>query len=540
MRKFGKYEKMRKNAILQTYITSLLCLVLCVTMFFGTSMAWFSDTAESTYNEMYVGTLEVELKHASFKNGELVLNDNKEMNAVEGDYKIFESGKKTETGIRWEPGYTAGEKFEVIEGEDNDLAFSYQMGINCDFVDTKNDNGEVTTSAAAKEKIAQAITVWNYLGDDAESIVELPKDFATMTAAGWEKVGTLYDVITNHLPVFEGEMNKEAVTATKKVGEETVDDPAKAYHLIALHMDENFDGAITKDAEGKITASVQGQTLNNITIKLVATQKPSEQDAFGGIYDAEANGSVVVRTNEELEAALNEGKSVYLVDGEYKMPSSGTTGIIKISGTKDAVLDMTMGAYLDNANVSIEGVTIKTGTGKANGNGSDYAALYTTNVTYTNCKFVGPMRVGRDGAKFINCTFTELGNDYVWTYGNDVTFVGCTFNTAGKAILIYSDGGSEISEVSVKNCVFNSTEGAKAGAIANQNCAAIEIHNYGNGVNLTTSGNTYDSNFSGEWRIKTYETGRTQIIVNGTEYTTIALDGKTMTIDANKNVTVNG
>lgn len=526
MKKFGKYEKMRKNAILQTYITSLLCLVLCVTMFFGTSMAWFSDTAESTLNQMYVGTLEIDLNHATFKNG--AIDTTKSTNgyvAVDGTHKILDES------IKWEPGYTAVEKFELIEK--GDLAFGYQLGIERTFAESGED---------VQIAIAKAITVWNYLGDDAEAIGTneenpLPEDFATMTASGWENVGTLYDVITKHLPVFEGGMAKDKVTVKD---DNNAPIPAKAYHLIALHMDENFDGFVKDSTNTPTETTVQGQTLNGLTIKLVATQKPSEQDAFGGIYDAEANGSVVVRTNEELEAALNEGKSVYLVDGEYKMPSSGTTGIIKISGTKDAVLDMTMGAYLDNANVSIEGVTIKTGTGKANGNGSDYAALYTTNVTYTNCKFVGPMRVGRDGAKFINCTFTELGNDYVWTYGNDVTFVGCTFNTAGKAILIYSDGGSEISEVSVKNCVFNSTEGAKAGAIANQNCAAIEIHNYGNGVNLTTSGNTYDSNFSGEWRIKTYETGRTQIIVNGTEYTTIALDGKTMTIDANKNVTVSG
>jgi hypothetical protein len=243
----------------------------------------------------------------------------------------------------------------------------------------------------------------------------------------------------------------------------------------------------------------------------------------------------------ELNDALTTGVgSVKLSAGEYKMPSNGTATDITISGSKATVIDVVDGAYLENANVVFDGVTIKTGTGKVNGNGSDYAALYSPNVTYKNCTFVGPMRVGRDGAKFINCTFTELGNDYVWTYGNDVTFENCTFNTDGKAILIYSDGGNEVSRVSVKGCKFVSTQGAKAGAIANQNCAAIEIHNYGNGVDLTTEGNTYDSNFSGEWRIKTYEAGRTQVFVNGTEYTTIAIDGKTMTIDANKNVTVNG
>ena len=247
-----------------------------------------------------------------------------------------------------------------------------------------------------------------------------------------------------------------------------------------------------------------------------------------------------VDSTEGLADALAQGGTINLAAGEYKMPSNqSTTSTLNIVGTKDTVIDVTMGAYMDQATVTFTGVTIKTGTGYANGNGSDYAALYTPNVTYIDCTFEGPMRVGRDGAKFINCTFNSLGNDYVWTYGNDVTFEGCTFNTDGKAILIYSDGGNEVSQVTVKNCVFNSTTGAKAGAIANQNCAAIEIHNYGNGVNLVTEGNTYDANFSGEWRIKTYEAGKPQVFVNGVEYTTIALDGKTMTIDANKNVTVN-
>ena len=282
--------------------------------------------------------------------------------------------------------------------------------------------------------------------------------------------------------------------------------------------------------------TAMGAERNNTDV--VCEQTANEN----GVYTDKTTGETYAYAsdNATLSSAITaEADTVYLFAGEYKMPSSNTTGSVTIAGTKDTVLDVTLGAYLDSSNgVTIEGVTIKTGTGYANGNGSDYAALYAKNVTYINCTFEGPMRVGRDGAKFINCTFTKLGNDYIWTYGNDVTFEGCTFNTNGKAILIYSDGGNEVSKVAVKDCVFNSTNGAKAGAIANQNCAAIEIHNYGNGVNLVTEGNTYDSNFSGEWRIKTYETGKPKVFVNGTEYTQIALDGKLMTIDSNKNVTV--
>jgi len=223
--------------------------------------------------------------------------------------------------------------------------------------------------------------------------------------------------------------------------------------------------------------------------------------------------------------------------GEYKMPSIGGNKEVTIVGTKNTVIDLTTSAYMDQSTVAFEGVTIKgrTGTGGA----SDEIAFYSPNVTYTNCTFDGPFHVGRDGATFINCTFINLGNDYVWSNGNDVTFKGCTFNTDGKALLLYSHGGSEVAKVVVEDCIFNATQGAKAGAIANQNCAAIEIHNYGNGVNLTTSGNTIDSDFSGEWRIKDYVSGRPAVIVNGVTYTTIALDGKTMTKDANNNVTVN-
>ncbi|MBO7236121.1 MAG: hypothetical protein J6V05_06000, partial [Alistipes sp.] len=121
------------------------------------------------------------------------------------------------------------------------------------------------------------------------------------------------------------------------------------------------------------------------------------------------------------------------------------------------------------------------------------------------------------------------------------TFNNCVFNTVGKAILVYNEGAGA-TKVTVEGCTFNATAGAKAGAIANQNCAAIEIDNFqssGVGVahNITASNNTVGENFSGVWRIKNYVAGEA-ITVNGTAYTQIAIDGKLMTIDASKNVTV--
>ena len=272
--------------------------------------------------------------------------------------------------------------------------------------------------------------------------------------------------------------------------------------------------------------------------------------AEGHTVTANANGTYTVSrdynevtSSDSLKDAIDDATSpafIKLSAGVYKMPSVDGAKEFTIVGTKDTVIDNTKGSYMDSSKVSFEGVTIKGSTGYANGNGSDYAALYTPNVTYTDCTFDGPFRIGRDGATFINCTFTNLGNDYVWTYGNDCTFKNCTFESDGKALLIYSDGGNEVSKVTVENCTFNATKGAKAGAIANQNCAAIEIDNYGNGVDLTTSGNTYNKTyFSGEWRIKSYDSSKPAVKVNGVTYTSIALDGKTMTKDTSNNVTFN-
>ena len=251
--------------------------------------------------------------------------------------------------------------------------------------------------------------------------------------------------------------------------------------------------------------------------------------------DKDVNGAALA----DAITTTTEASFIKLPEGEYKMPNIGGNKEVTIVGTKDTVIDLTAGAYMDGSKVAFEGVTIKGSTGMS---GSDYAAMYTPDVTYVNCTFVGAFRIGRDGATFINCTFTNLGNDYVWNMNNDTVFEGCTFNTDGKALLLYADGPSPdgVATVVVKNCKFNATKGAKAGAIANQNCAAIEIQNYGCSIELISEGNTHDSNFSGMWRIKTYDNRGYTVTVNGTEYTSIAVDGKTMTIDADKNVTVNG
>ena len=249
--------------------------------------------------------------------------------------------------------------------------------------------------------------------------------------------------------------------------------------------------------------------------------------------DGSETFGVPVSSTESLNNAIVNGeKYVDLVTGEYTLPTI-QNGDVKISGSSDAVITINT-PNLSGTDITFEGVTIK-GSGYATG------VQHANTVTYNDVTVVGEMCLYGEKVVFNNATF-ELDNQYIWTYGaKEVEFNNCTFNTNGKAILVYNEGAGA-NKVAVNGCKFYATAGAKAGAIANQNCAAIEIDNFqssgvGAAHTVTAANNTYDNNFSGEWRIKNYVAGN-PIKVNGVEYTSIAVDGKRMTIDADKNVTV--
>ena len=66
---------------------------------------------------------------------------------------------------------------------------------------------------------------------------------------------------------------------------------------------------------------------------------------------------------------------------------------------------------------------------------------------------------GYTSAEFINTTFNCPSGDYaLWTYSSPVmTFDGCTFNSSGKVINVYTDYGAGKNDITVnfKNCTVN-------------------------------------------------------------------------------------
>lgn len=137
--------------------------------------------------------------------------------------------------------------------------------------------------------------------------------------------------------------------------------------------------------------------------------------------------------------------------------------------------------YQRGSSFTFKNMTIQAGT-------TPYGGIVCDELTYVKCTIKGKLTLyGK--ATFVDCIFeNEMEKQYsIWTWGGtDVKFEGCTFNTNGKAILLYGQATAEKpTNLTVTNCTFNDRANGSSGK------AAIEIGNdYNATYNLTVSGCT--------------------------------------------------
>ncbi len=88
------------------------------------------------------------------------------------------------------------------------------------------------------------------------------------------------------------------------------------------------------------------------------------------------------------------------------------------------------------------------------------------NTVVDNCVINGKTFYwGYNSAKFTNSVFNAPNEDYaIWTYSSpEMTFDNCTFNSSGKTINVYSEGGPTGTDVIInyKDCTVNDSAGNK-------------------------------------------------------------------------------
>ena len=257
-------QKSTKRALL----LSALSLLMCISMFVGSTFAWFTDSVTSAGNKIVSGSLDIQL---------LMHNGTDYIDISESTAPIFGEGaiaQNNNAETLWEPGKTQV-AYLAIKNNGN-LSLKYRVGLEVQNV-SKNLY-EVMEYSITPDAQYDSVDAWN--SANGKSVV----------------LGT------------------QTVTAS-----DTVMNPGDVhYFALSIHMDEL---AGNKYQDGEV----------NFDLTIIATQATVESDSFGTDYDADALNCDVIATPETIDSILanaTEGTVIGLAAGSYGeivMPKNNLT-----------------------------------------------------------------------------------------------------------------------------------------------------------------------------------------------------------------------
>ncbi len=229
---------------------------------------------------------------------------------------------------------------------------------------------------------------------------------------------------------------------------------------------ENADGSKTNTPVTTFTdIPVQRNYRTNI-IGHILTNPATFNIVIDPIFDGEItieNGTekrVNVRGGdklyETLADALKAGETdIVLGNGEHTLTNVKSN--VKISGVStDAKININTPAC-NGADVTFENVTLVVP------NTGYVGVQHVGNMIANGCVIEGQIFCySAPGKKttFNDCIFEQEDkeNYNIWTYGSNVDFNNCVFNSAGKAALIYTEGGDVWETVTFSDCKFYASQ----------------------------------------------------------------------------------
>ena len=436
-------SKTTKRALL----TSVLALLMCVTMLVGATFAWFTDTASTGINKIQAGNLDIEVEYTL---------DGETWKDLDEATDIFQKGL-------WEPGHTEVVALKFKNNGNLALKYNINMNIVDETVGINKSEQEYKLSDYLKVKtLSQEASL---IGDICIGMAfSARNDGLGYTATANFKDATVLD---HDLLLTPGEVGN--------------------YLIMKVYMPEtvgNEANAISTEKAASI----------HFGLNVVATQVTYEKDSFGNTYDKDATYPVIVsnqqQANDAITNATDKKVNISIASGQTITLDSGIahegdkSRDITFSGDGSQTVDVVKEAvnategselnYQRGSSFTFENLTIQAGS-------TPYGGIVCNELTFKNCTIKGKLTLyGK--ATFINCVFeNDMANQYsIWTWGGtDVTFENCTFNTNGKAILLF--GEEKTTNLTVNNCTFNDRTNGAAGK------AAIEIGdaNYGKHNNFT-------------------------------------------------------
>ena len=458
-----------KRATKRALLTSVMALVMCVVMLVGTTFAWFTDTASTGVNKIQAGNLDIKVQYRTTAGSEWQTLDN----ATD----LFGA-----EGTLFEPGHTRVVELKITNA--GNLALKYKIGMN------------VVSEQPGTNKAGNPYKLSNYLKVATSPIQQYDPNAGPGTVSYameqliFEKGNAL---AWEHRDFANFELDKNESNRVLDL------QPGEAQILgIKVYMPEtvgNEANAISTEEAASISFG----------LNVLATQYTTESDSFGTQYDKDATYPVIVSnqqqandaitnaTDKKVNISIASGQTITLDNGIANEGTKARDITFVGDGTQTVdVVEKAISAeggqlnYQRGSTFTFENLTIQAGEGSFDG-------IVCNELTYKNCTIKGKLTLyGK--ATFINCVFENTMDDQysIWTWGGtDVTFEGCTFNTNGKAILLYGQATeAKPTNLTVTKCIFNDRNNGAAGK------AAIEIGNDYNATYTLTVNNATVNGFA--------------------------------------------
>lgn len=436
-------------------------------------------SVDGTYNveidSAFKGDLQSDYVENALNSGQVVtLTEDYSLPEGSGGVAVF-SGKTSVLNLN-------GKKFENRNGDKNNKAALQVRGML-----TINGDGDVICEGGADNNAV--------LVEDGGHLIINGGTYYVEKDANGKSNSTIYArkacTIEINGGVFSAEPNADADGKTPYVLNQA-DDLTVNCFSVKGGIFVGFNPADVNECHGKVTSFVaEGYRAVEITYEGKQAWKVEEipavtthEDFNSAITSASAGVSATIKLASNMTAVLDNG--IANADGVSEAEQAKRRNLTFIGdGTQtfDVITKATnaeggMLNYQRGSSFTFKNMSIKAGEGNFDG-------VVCDELVYENCTITGKLTLyGK--ATFVNCVFENtMANQYsIWTWGGtDVKFDKCTFNTNGKAILLYGQATeAKPTNLIVTNCTLNDRKNGAAGK------AAIEIGNdYNATYNLTIS-----------------------------------------------------
>lgn len=427
-------------------------------------------SVDGTYNveidSAFKGDLQSDYVENALNSGQVVtLTEDYSLPEGSGGVAVF-SGKTSVLNLN-------GKKFENRNGDKNNKAALQVRGML-----TINGDGDVICEGGADNNAV--------LVEDGGHLIINGGTYYVEKDANGKSNSTIYArkacTIEINGGVFSAEPNAEGKTPYVL---NQADDLTVNCFSVKGGIFVGFNPADVNECHGKVTSFVaEGYRAVEITYEGKQAWKVEEipavtthEDFNSAITSASAGVSATIKLASNMTVVLDNGianegdKSrniTFVGDGTQTFDV-----ITKATNAEGGMLN-----YQRGSSFTFKNMSIKAGEGNFDG-------VVCDELVYENCTITGKLTLyGK--ATFVNCVFENtMANQYsIWTWGGtDVKFDKCTFNTNGKAILLYGQATeAKPTNLIVTNCTLNDRKNGAAGK------AAIEIGNdYNATYNLTIS-----------------------------------------------------